>query len=137
MFSMSIKHPKGRGMGAFYWFIGNCKFDSDSSMARILFGELARRDSLKKMDTEEEFRILSFDFSTQNFVSSLVMHPWFASPLALDVLSASKVCIEKNIRRIGTGKRLRWWAEKFWGFCCRCCLHQSIIRSGRPVIQRW
>ena len=32
-------------------------------MARILFGELTRKDLSKKMDTGEEFRILSFDFS--------------------------------------------------------------------------
>ena len=39
------------------------KFDSESSVARILFGELTRKDFSKKMDTGEEFRILSFDFS--------------------------------------------------------------------------
>ena len=69
LFSMSIKHPKERRMVAFDWFIGSFselqssrKFDSESLMARILFGELAIKYLSKKIDTGEEFRILSFDF---------------------------------------------------------------------------
>ena len=34
-------------------------------MARIFFGELTRKGLSKKMDTGDEFRILSFDFSLE------------------------------------------------------------------------
>ena len=69
---MSIKHSKGRQMDAFDWFIGDglilarCRVPASliqSSMARIFFGEMTRKGLSKKMDTGDEFRILSFDFS--------------------------------------------------------------------------
>ena len=42
---MSIKHRRGRRMGAFH----SCKFQ----WREFLFGELAIKDLLKKMDTGE------------------------------------------------------------------------------------
>ena len=71
---MSIKHPKGKRIDAFDWFIGDglvlarCR-DPGSLIWRvqwrILLGELIRKKLSKKMDTGEEFKIFS----------SLVMHP--------------------------------------------------------------
>ena len=68
---MSIKHPKERRMDAFDWFTGDglilerCRVPTSLiprvQWRKILFGELTRKDLSKKMNTGEEFRILSFD----------------------------------------------------------------------------
>ena len=109
VFSMSIKHPKGKRIGAFDWFIVDCvlqrdsrKFDSESSIARIL-----ERIFFEEVGCRRGIQSFIFRFLFQNFVCCYapmicIGHNWWA-PLALDILSASKVCIEK-IRRIRTGK---------------------------------
>ena len=65
MFNKSIKHPKGRRMGAFDRFISDClnlAYCRESPTSFIQRVQLARKDLPKKMNTGEEFRILSFDF---------------------------------------------------------------------------
>ena len=92
-------------MDAFDWFMATSYFSAlqrDSEI--ILFGELARKDLLKKMDTGEELRILSIDYYLRiSFLRLYVMYPWLVSGIirklrcmALNVSSASKVCIEKK-----------------------------------------
>ena len=73
VFSTSIKHPKKGGewthlissLATVYFSTlqtDSRKFDSESSMARILFKELERKRIYRIRDTEKGFRILSFDF---------------------------------------------------------------------------